>query len=151
MDKSEKVILTNMCMVYDGNKVLVQNRLDKKWSGLTFPGGHIERCESFTDAVIREVFEETGLTISAPQICGIKQWQHSDDVRYIVLFYKTDKFTGELKSSFEGDVFWMDLEDFKKAELAQDMDDMLEIFLNDDKTEFYYYEENGDKWNYVIK
>lgn len=55
MAESEKVILTNMCMVYDGNKVLVQDRLDKNWKGLTFPGGHIEKHESFTDAVIREV------------------------------------------------------------------------------------------------
>jgi len=151
MDRSEKVILTNMCMVYDGDKVLVQNRLDKKWSGFTFPGGHVEKKESFTDSVIREVFEETGLTISNPQLCGIKQWQHSEDVRYIVLFYKTDKFKGELKSSSEGEVFWMKLEDFRKAELAQDMDDMIDIFLDENKSEFYYYEENGDKWHYMIK
>lgn len=34
--------------------------------GITFPGGHVERSESFVDAVIREVEEETGLTISKP-------------------------------------------------------------------------------------
>ncbi len=148
----EKVILTNMCMVYDGNRVLVQDRLDKNWKGLTFPGGHVEKYESFTDAVIREVKEETGLTISAPQLCGIKQWPHSDDVRYIVFFYKTDRFGGELKSSSEGDVFWMDLEDFRKAELAKDMADMLDIFLKDDISEFYYHHKKQDgQWIYEIK
>ena len=152
MSKAEKVILTNMCMVYDGNKVLVQNRLDKNWKGLAFPGGHVEKHESFTDAVIREVKEETGLNISAPELCGIKQWPDSESVRYIVLFYKTDKFEGELKSSDEGEVFWMDLDDFKKTELAPDMIDMLEVFLNDDKSEFYYYQNkiNGE-WKYEIK
>lgn len=99
MAESEKVILTNMCMVCDGNKVLVQDRLNKNWKGFTFPGGHVEKHESFTDAVIREVKEETGLTIFCPQFCGIKQWTHSEDIRYIVLFYKTDKFEGELKPS----------------------------------------------------
>ncbi|MBE6812055.1 MAG: 8-oxo-dGTP diphosphatase [Ruminococcaceae bacterium] len=152
MAEAEKVILTNMCMVYAGTKVLVQNRLDKNWKGLTFPGGHVEKHESFTDAVIREVKEETGLAISSPQLCGIKQWPASESERYIVLFYKTDKFEGELKSSDEGEVFWMDLEDFKKAELAKDMDKMLEIFLRDELSEFYYYHNKIDgEWKFCIK
>ena len=152
MAVSEKVILTNMCMVYDGSRVLVQDRTDKNWSGLTFPGGHIEKHESFTDAVIREVKEETGLTVSCPQLCGIKQWPHSEDVRYIVLFYKTDRFEGELRSSSEGEVFWMELEDFRKAKLARDMSEMLDIFLDDEKSEFFYHHQktNGE-WKYEIK
>lgn len=105
MQRTEVVTLTNMCMVYNGNKVLVQDRTDKNWSGITFPGGHVEKGESFVDSVIREVFEETGLTISSPVLCGIKDFYKNDNSRYIVLFYKTDKFTGELKSSDEGEVF----------------------------------------------
>lgn len=71
--RTETVTLTNMCMVYDdAGNVLVQDKVDKKWSGLTFPGGHIEKGESFVDSVIREVFEETGLTIEKPRICGTK-------------------------------------------------------------------------------
>ncbi len=152
MAESEKVILTNMCMVYDGTKVLVQDRLNENWKGLTFPGGHVEKQESFTDAVIREVKEETGLTIFSPRLCGIKQWPASDTERYIVLFYKTDQFEGELQSSSEGEVFWMELEDFKKADLARDMTDMLTVFLDDDKNEFYYYKDKAnDEWKYVIK
>jgi 8-oxo-dGTP diphosphatase len=41
------------------------------WPGVAFPGGHVEKGESFTDTVIREVQEETGLTISSPRLCGI--------------------------------------------------------------------------------
>ena len=59
MARIEKVTMTNMCMVFDGNKVLVQDKTDDDYSGITFPGGHVEKGESFTDAVIREVFEET--------------------------------------------------------------------------------------------
>ena len=66
MARTEKAIFTNLCMVYDdrGN-ILVQDRKNPDWKGVTFPGGHVEKDESFTDAVIREVFEETGLTITA--------------------------------------------------------------------------------------
>ena len=83
--RTETVTLTNMCMVYDdAGNVLVQDKVDKKWSGLTFPGGHIEKGESFVDSVIREVFEETGLTIEKPRICGTKDWLRDDG---ILLFF----------------------------------------------------------------
>ncbi len=150
MDKTENVILTNMCMIYNGNKVVVQDRADKKWSGIAFPGGHVEKGESFTDAVIREVFEETGLTISAPQLCGIKDWPGEDGTRYIVLFYKTDKFSGKLQSSDEGRVFWTDLETLPNLRLARDMGDMLKVFLDDSLSEFYYYKESG-QWKFTLK
>lgn len=47
-----------MCMVFDGRKVLVQDKKDEDYSGITFPGGHVEKGESLTDAVIREVLEK---------------------------------------------------------------------------------------------
>ena len=81
MDRTEIVTITNMCMVYDGNKVLVQEKIDDDYRGVTFPGGHVEKGESFTDAVIREVFEETGLRISSPILCGIKDWSNDDGSR----------------------------------------------------------------------
>ena len=68
MSRSETVTLTNMCMICHENKVLVQDRKDPDWPGITFPGGHVEKGESFADAVIREVYEETGLKIKAPQL-----------------------------------------------------------------------------------
>ena len=64
MAKTEKAIFTNLCMVYDGEgNILVQDRKNPNWKGITFPGGHVEEGESFTESVIREVWEETGLNI----------------------------------------------------------------------------------------
>ena len=151
MDRSEKTVLTNMCMIYDDDgNVLVQDRRDSDWGGITFPGGHVEKGESFTDAVIREVYEETGLTIETPQICGIKQWPEDDGSRYIVLFYKTSHFAGELKSSEEGEVYWTKLSRLKDLPLARGMELMLRVFLEDEVGEYYIYEEDGE-WKYVLK
>ena len=71
---NETVEFTNLCMVRDGDRVLVIDRKKKDWPGITFPGGHVEAGESFTEAVIREVKEETGLRIASPRICGMKDW-----------------------------------------------------------------------------
>ena len=42
MSRTENVTLTNMCMIYSGTKVLVQEKTDDDYSGITFPGGHVE-------------------------------------------------------------------------------------------------------------
>jgi len=150
MARTEVVTITNMCMVYNGTKVLVQEKIDDDYSGITFPGGHVEKGESFTDAVIREVFEETGLKISAPSLCGIKDWSNDDGSRYIVLFYKTNKFEGKISSSDEGEVYWIELDDMKKLDLAEGMDKMLKVFLDENISEYFFYQENGE-WIEVLK
>ena len=98
MKRSEPVELMSMCVLRRGSKVLVQDRTDPNWPGVAFPGGHVEKGEPFTDAVIREVQEETGLTISSPRLCGIKDWCE-DGVRHVVLPYRAEQFTGTLRSS----------------------------------------------------
>ena len=144
MAKGEICVLTNMCMVYDGNgDVLVQNKINPDWHGMTFPGGHVEYGESFAQSVIREIKEETGLDIVNPVLCGVKQFLKLDGTRYIVFLYKTNRYSGELKPSKEGDIFWMPLADFYKYTWAPDFADMLAVFQNDDVTELYYYRENG--------
>ena len=144
MAKAENVVLTNMCMVYDGEKILVLDRLNPNWPGITFPGGHIELKESFVESTIREVHEETGLKISNLQICGIKQWTQKDgSYRYIVIFYKTTKFEGELKSSDEGKVFWINRSEIGNYVVADGFMEMLEVFENDNLSENYHCLEDG--------
>ena len=150
MARTEVVTITNMCMVYNGTKVLVQEKIDDDYCGITFPGGHVEKGESFTDAVIREVFEETGLKISTPILCGIKDWSNDDGSRYMVLFYKTNKFEGILSSSAEGEVRWIELEEMKKMNLADRMDKVLEVFLDESISEYFFYKENG-VWKEELK
>lgn len=106
-------------MIYKDNQILLQNRVKEDWKGYTFPGGHIEKEESFVDSVIREVKEETGLTVINPLLCGIKQFP-IDDGRYIVLLFKTNQFTGELISSSEGKMQWFDRGELSGLHLVED-------------------------------
>ncbi len=150
MDRKQVTIITNMCMIYNGSKVLIQDKIDDDYAGITFPGGHVETGESFTDAVIREVYEETGLMISSPQLCGIKDWVNDDGSRYMVLCYKTNQFEGILSSSSEGEVRWIELEEMKESNLADGMDKMLEVFLDENISEYYFIKENG-VWSGMLK
>ena len=129
----ETVEFTNMCMICDGNRVVVIDRQKKDWPGVTFPGGHVELGESFTDAVIREVREETGITISAPQLCGIKDW-----------------YEGNLQSSEEGRVWWEAVDQLPRLNLSLDMDDMLRVFTEPELSEFFYRQKHN-QWVYDLK
>lgn len=150
MARSEKAIFTNLCMIYDdAGNILVQDRKNPDWPGVSFPGGHVEPGESFVDSVIREVKEETGLNIDTPILCGTKQFQTENDERYVVLFYKTNLFSGRLRSSEEGKVFWIPRSTLEEYPLSVDFEDMVRIFESSDLSEFYYYQEDGN-WKYKV-
>ena len=76
MSRAQETILTNICLIEDleNERVVMQYRSPERnhWSGYAFPGGHIEKGESLHDAVVREILEETGLTISHPRLVGVK-------------------------------------------------------------------------------
>ena len=145
MSRQIPVTLTNMCMVRNGDYVLVQDRTDPHWPGVTFPGGHIESGESFAASVVREVYEETGLTIENPRLCGVKEWENSDGSRYIVLLYKADRFSGKVRSSPEGKVCWAALSTLPSLRLSLDFEKLLEVFLRDDLSEFHF-EQTPEGW-----
>ena len=144
MSRSEIAEFTNLCMVSDGNgNILVQDRKNPDWPGIAFPGGHVEPGESFTASVIREVREETGLTIENPDLCGVKQFQSSQGARYVVFLYRADRYHGELKSSSEGEVFWIPREKLTEYPTVPDFEDLVNVFESENLSEFYYTKENG--------
>ena len=142
MSRMEEVELTNMCMICDGKgNVLVQDKKNNPyWQGWNFPGGHVEPEEYVTPSVIREMQEETGLLIENPRLCGIKEFHKSrDGKRYIVFLYVADRFTGELKPSREGEVFWYPLSELRDSgKLIDGFEEMLEVFTREDVNEVYY-------------
>ena len=149
MDRTERVELTSLCMVYRGEELLLQNRVKTDWRGYCFPGGHVEPGESIVDSAVREIKEETGLTISNLRLCGIKQFP-IEGGRYLVFFFKTDSFKGELASSEEGTVEWISRAKLPHINKVSDFMDMLKVFDRDDLTEFQYVVDGND-WNVVLK
>ena len=151
MGKTHPIELTNMCMLTraDG-KVLVQNRRDPNWGGLTFPGGHVEPGESLVDSVIREMQEETGLTVRNPRLVGTKSWMMNDGGRYLVLLYTATEFEGELHSSDEGDIAWMTLDEMKAGKMVDGMELYFRVYLDRDVNEIWY-EHDGKSWIEMLK
>lgn len=149
MRKTENVELTVLCLIHQKDRYLLQNRLKEDWKGFTLPGGHIEKEESIVDAVIREMKEETGLVIRNPKLCGVKQFP-IENGRYIVFLFRTDEFSGEVASSEEGEMVWVEKSELPKMNTVNDLLPLLRVMEEDDLTEFQYVIEDG-KWKALIK
>ena len=133
----DQACFMNMCMICDNaGNVLALDKVNDSYTGTTFPGGHVEKNEIFNDSVIREVWEETGLKIENPKLRGVYHW-HRNGIHNVLFLYKAEKFSGELKSSEEGKVYWIPLEELKKRELATRMEYVLEIMESDQVNECY--------------
>ena len=134
-ERTEEVIFMNMCMVYDGNgNVLALDKVSRQYSGTTFPGGHVEPGETFTESVIREIKEETGLTIRHPRLTGVYHWMR-DGIRNVGFLYKTNEYEGQLSSSEEGKVYWISGEGFLEKPLAPGMEQVWQMMHDDNAME----------------
>lgn len=110
--------LTTLCYIEKDEKYLMLHRISKKndvnkdkWIGV---GGHFEEAESPEECLLREVREETGLTLKSWRFRGIVTFAAEDwPVEYMCL-YTADAFEGELKECDEGTLEWV-----PKAELMR--------------------------------
>ena len=92
-------------MLYRGKKENDPNA--GKWVGI---GGKFEDKESPEDCVIREVKEETGLTLLSQRIRGIITFVSDKwETEYMYLF-TADRFEGEMTLCDEGDLMWVERE-----------------------------------------
>ncbi len=104
--------LTTLCYIERDNQYLMMHRVKKehdlnkdKWVGI---GGHFEEGESPEECLLREVEEETGLTLTSYQARGIITFVSDEwGTEYMHLF-TADGFSGELKTCDEGELCWID-------------------------------------------
>lgn len=98
--------------------------------------------------MIREVREETGLTITNVVPAGYIQWYNPErQSQYFVFLFKTSSYSGELKGSAEGDVKWMTLDEMLAGELAPNMQKYLAFFQNRDIQQAYGI--SGKAWHII--
>ena len=154
MRRTEEVELTVLCLIHDADRVLLQDRISEDWKGYTLPGGHVEIGESIVDAAVREMKEETGLTILDPRLCGVKQFPMRDGDyakgRYLVFLFESTKFEGELASSEEGTMHWVNKADLNKVNLVEDFHDLMDVMMSKEYSEFQYVVTDGN-WNVIKK
>ena len=117
-----------------GIEALNRDKVGKNYSGTTFPGGHVEPGETFKESVIREIYEETGLTIQNPRLTGIYHWM-TGDIRNVGFLYKTSEYEGKLISSEEGKVYWISGEQFLKKPLAPGMEQVWQMMHDENAQE----------------
>ena len=125
--------LYNMCMIYEpqGSRVLVQDKIpDGGWGGITFPGGHVEPGESFVDSVIREVREETGLTVSQLEYAGVIHYYNPEKQIQWIWFSLQELSLRRPAGGWhrEGQVFWVNWDQLPSMALAPNMDKYLQVF-----------------------
>ena len=101
-------------VVVDAGRVLLVRRgkepLKGQWS---LPGGMLELGEALTDGVVREVREETGLTVEALELVELLDRIYREDGRvrfhYVIADYMCRVVSGELKAASDAEeVRWVE-------------------------------------------
>ena len=103
--------LTTLCYIQKDNCYLMLHRVSKKndinhdkWIGV---GGHFEGTESPEECLLREVKEETGLTLTEYRFRGIVTFVSDDDPPEYMCLYTATGFSGEMISCDEGTLEWV--------------------------------------------
>lgn len=101
------------CYLKKDNKILML-KFSKKWGQVYAPpGGKFEDGETPLDCIMREFYEETGLTLIKPKLQGISYWKDSKEG--IIFIFTAEDFEGELNmESPEGKLEWINIENFSK-------------------------------------
>lgn len=93
------------------NKILIGKRKGGLAPLFSIPGGHLENGETFEQAAIKEVLEETGLSISHPKVISVtnnlRTWQ-TEGKHYISVNLYCNTFTGILEVKEKDKCEWWD-------------------------------------------
>lgn len=112
---------TTLCYLEQDGKYLMLHRVKKahdvnhgKWIGV---GGKFEFQESPEDCLLREVREETGLTLTRWRYRGIVTFCYNDDEAEYMHLFTADGWTGTLKDCAEGELQWVPRDEVGKLNL----------------------------------
>lgn len=113
--------LTTLCYIEKDGQYLMLHRISKKhdinkdkWIGV---GGHFEENESPEECLLREVREETGLTLTSYQFRGLVTFMSDCWQTEYMCLYTADGFEGEITECDEGELVWVPKKDLLKLTL----------------------------------
>lgn len=151
--KDYKTILAVIAILRCNGKFLLLKRAGSKkvdpdvYSGV---GGKVEPGESFLEAIVREVKEETGLTISPEKFhpAGIVQAPDpNDDAEWVMPIFVCDLDKQEqIPSNEDGEFYWIDPEEIKNLNILPDLADFLNAIIKNTNAyvlTFCKYDKNG--------
>lgn len=131
------MIKTTLCYIEKDNKYLMLHRTKKqndtnsdKWIGI---GGKFEKGETPTECVLREVKEETNLTLKSVNFRGIVYFRNNfypDEDMYL---FTSNDFVGTIKTCDEGDLEWIDRDELYSLTLWEGDKIFLEALKKDDR------------------
>ena len=102
---------TTLCYIENDDKFLMLHRVKKhddmnegKWIGV---GGHVESQETPEECLVREVKEETGLTLTSYKFRGLVTFINSECESELMCVFTADEYAGELIECDEGELCWL--------------------------------------------
>ena len=119
--------------------MLVQERL-KSWTGLSFPGGHVEPGEGFIDSAVREVKEETGLDVVTKRIIAIQDRNKHNKPKYAYgickIFVLCEVIGGKFEENIETtEIEYFDLNNLPNLAEEKNNKEQIEMCFNAYKDE----------------
>jgi 8-oxo-dGTP diphosphatase len=133
MDKHINYKIWTVCMIKNKNQVLMLDRKHDSFSGFIPPGGKVEFPESFTEAAIREVFEETGLIVRNLTYKGLYEYVNVEkNERYMIFHYITSDFEGSLNANNrEGNPVWISIDQLDKIPMQPSIRRRIPLFFEE--------------------
>lgn len=114
-----------------------------KWNG---PGGKIDKGETPLDCIVREAYEETGITMVKPFYHGrlFFYMNGKRSLTFLGYLFSTRKFKGKLRSTEEGKVKWVKIKDIPYEKMWDDDKYWIELMLHGKKFDIHcYYNKNN--------
>ena len=131
----EKSPMTTLCYIEKDDSYLMLHRVSKKndvnkdkWIGV---GGKFEDKESPEECLLREVKEETGLTLTSYRLRGIVTFVSDRWVTEYMFLYTADGFEGEMSACDEGELEWVPKSELSRLNLWEGDKIFLKLLAED--------------------